>query len=91
MSSAVKDSISNIEDSPLRDAALIVNGNLVEHYEIATYGSLLDFARSLGLNNAVPLLQETLEEEKKADAKLTQIAEMLMNPKAARQTAGAIT
>jgi len=89
LSSAVKDSVSNIEDSPLRDAALIVNGNLVEHYEIATYGSLLDFARSLGLNNAVPLLQETLEEEKKADAKLTQIAETLMNPKAARQTAGA--
>lgn len=87
MTSAVKDSISNIEDSPLRDAALIVNGNLVEHYEIATYGSLLEFARSLGLHNAVPLLQETLEEEKKADAKLTQIAEMLMNPKAARQTA----
>lgn len=87
MASAVKDSISNIEDSPLRDAALIVNGNLVEHYEIATYGSLLEFARSLGLHNAVPLLQETLEEEKKADAKLTQIAETLMNPKAARQTA----
>jgi ferritin-like metal-binding protein YciE len=89
MSGAVKDSISNIEESPLRDAALIVNGNLVEHYEIATYGSLLDFARSLSLNNVAPLLQETLEEEKRADAKLTQIAETLMNPKAARQTAGA--
>ena len=60
MASAVKDSKSNIDPSPLRDAALIVNGNLVEHYEIATYGSLASFARSLGLNEAVALLQETL-------------------------------
>jgi len=47
MSGAVKDSISHIEDSPLRDAALIVNGNMVEHYEIAAYGSLAAFARHL--------------------------------------------
>jgi ferritin-like metal-binding protein YciE len=87
MSSAVKDSISNIEDSPLRDAALIVNGNLVEHYEIATYGALVEFARNLGLHNAVPLLEETLQEEKNADAKLTQIGKQVMNPQAARQTA----
>jgi len=87
LSSAVKDSISNIEDSPLRDAALIVNGNLVEHYEIATYGSLVEFARNLGLHNAVPLLEETLQEEKNADAKLTQIGKSVMNPQAARQTA----
>ncbi len=84
MASAVKDSKSNIDPSPLRDAALIVNGNLVEHYEIATYGSLASFARSLGLNEAVALLQETLNEEKKADAKLTQIGEEIMNPQAAR-------
>jgi ferritin-like metal-binding protein YciE len=84
MASAVKDSKSNIDASPLRDAALIVNGNLVEHYEIATYGSLASFARSLGLNEAVALLQETLNEEKKADAKLTQIGEEIMNPQAAR-------
>ena len=63
MASAVKDSKSNIDPSPLRDAALIVNGNLVEHYEIATYGSLASFARSLGLNEAVAVLQETLNEE----------------------------
>jgi ferritin-like metal-binding protein YciE len=84
MASAVKDSKSNIDPSPLRDAALIVNGNLVEHYEIATYGSLASFARSLGLNEAVAVLQETLNEEKKADAKLTQIGEEIMNPQAAR-------
>ena len=84
MASAVKDSKSNIDPSPLRDAALIVNGNLVEHYEIATYGSLASFARSLGLNEAVAVLQETLNEEKKADAKLTQLGEQIMNPQAAR-------
>ena len=79
MSSAVKDSISNIEDSPLRD------GNMVEHYEIAAYGSLAAFARSLKLSEATSLLEKTLEEEKQADAKLTQIGEKLLNPQAARQ------
>jgi ferritin-like metal-binding protein YciE len=84
MASAVKDSKSNIDPSPLRDAALILNGNLVEHYEIATYGSLASFAKNLGLQDAAALLQETLNEEKKADAKLTQLGEQIMNPQAAR-------
>ena len=88
MMSAAKDSASHIEDSPLRDAALIANGNMVEHYEIALYGSLVAFARSLGLQNAVGPLEETLKEEKLADAKLTQLAERVLNPQAARtQTA----
>jgi len=84
MASAAKDSKSNIDPSPLRDAALIVNGNLVEHYEIATYGTLVSFARNLGLHDALGLLQQTLDEEKKADAKLTQLGEEIMNPQAAR-------
>jgi ferritin-like metal-binding protein YciE len=84
MMSAAKDSASNIEESSLRDAALIANGNLVEHYEIALYGSLVAFARSLGLQGAVGPLEETLNEEKKADAKLTQIGETVMNARAAR-------
>ena len=88
MMSAAKDSASNIEDPSIRDAALIVNGNIVEHYEIALYGSLVAFARSLGLQAAVGPLEETLNEEKKADAKLSQIGEGVMNPRAAkRQTA----
>ena len=85
MMSAAKDSVSNIAVSPLRDAALIINGNLVEHYEIALYGSLAALARILGLQNAASTLEETLNEEKKADAKLTQIGESLMNPQAARR------
>src|ERR1700744_503531 len=89
ISAAAKDSASNIEESSLRDAALIANGNIVEHYEIALYGSLVAFARALGLQNGVAPLQETLEEEKKADAKLSQLAEGAMNARAARQSASA--
>jgi ferritin-like metal-binding protein YciE len=84
ITSAVKDSKSNIEDPALRDAALIANGNLVEHYEIATYGTLASFARNLGFQDAAALLQQTLNEEKQADAKLTQIGEQIQNPQAAR-------
>lgn len=85
--SAAKDSASNIDDSPLRDAALIVNGNQVEHYEIALYGTLVAFARNLGITGAVDLFEQTLSEEKAADAKLTQLAETALNPRAARQHA----
>jgi ferritin-like metal-binding protein YciE len=87
MMSAAKDSVSNIEDSPLRDSALIVNGNTVEHYEIAMYGSLAALAKRLNLHNAIGLLEQTLKEEKAADAKLSQIAETILNAKAARQGA----
>jgi ferritin-like metal-binding protein YciE len=84
MMSAAKDSASNIEDAALRDTALIANGNQVEHYEIALYGSLAEFARRLGLEGAVGPLTQTLEEEKNADAKLTQLATTTLNAKAAR-------
>jgi ferritin-like metal-binding protein YciE len=88
MMSAAKDSVSNIDPSPLRDTALIVNGNVVEHYEIALYGSLAACARSLGLENAASLLEETLAEEKEADKKLTQLGESIMGARSAkRQTA----
>ena len=86
MSSAVKDSISHTDDgSPVRDAALIVNGKQVEHYEMAVYGSLVSFARQLGFEQAATLLEQTLEEEKQADAKLTQIGESIINERAARE------
>jgi len=87
MMSAAKDSVSNIDNSPLRDAALIVNGNQVEHYEIALYGSLAAFARELSLQGVAGPLEETLREEKAADAKLTQIGQTVMNGQAARQHA----
>jgi ferritin-like metal-binding protein YciE len=86
MTRAAKDSVSHIEDPAIRDAALIVNGNFVEHYEMALYGSLLAFAQQLGIQQAVSVLNETLQEEKAADAKLTQIAKTL-NQQAARTVA----
>jgi len=85
MLDTAKDMAGATEDgSPLRDAALIVSGNIVEHYEMAAYGSLVTFAQQLGLRQAVTLLQQTLEEEKAADAKLTQIGERSVNSQAAQ-------
>src|SRR5438094_2980105 len=52
--------IKAIDASEVRDAALIVSGNQIEHYEIATYGSLIAFAQQLGFSEAVALLQEPL-------------------------------
>jgi ferritin-like metal-binding protein YciE len=83
---AAKDMISATDDgTPLRDAALIVGGNEVEHYEMAAYGSLISFARQLGRGEAAQLLEQTLNEEKAADAKLTAIGERTVNPQAAQQ------
>jgi ferritin-like metal-binding protein YciE len=85
LSSAAKDSIDEVQEGSLRDAALIVSGNLVEHYEMAVYGSLASFAKQLGLQDAVQLLQQTLQEEKAADATLTRLGETRINPSAAHE------
>ena len=85
MTSAADDLAGDIDAPKIRDASLIVSGNHVEHYEMALYGSLVAFARQLGLNQAVNLLQQTLNEEKAADAKLTQIAEASVNPQAVHE------
>ncbi len=59
------------------DTALIAAAQRVEHYEMAGYGCARAIAETLGYQDAVELLQQTLEEEKEADEKLTQIAENL--------------
>jgi ferritin-like metal-binding protein YciE len=56
------------------DAMLIAAAQKVEHYEIALYGTLCTWAELLGYDEALRLLQETLDQEKSADEKLTQIA-----------------
>jgi ferritin-like metal-binding protein YciE len=61
------------EEGSQRDAGIISAGQKVEHYEIATYGTLRAFAETLGYTQAVELLEQTLEEEKAADAKLTEV------------------
>lgn len=61
----------------LLDAALIGASQRVEHYEMAGYGTARDFARTLGMDDVAELLEQTLEEEKAADQKLTTISRMV--------------
>ena len=77
-----EDIIEEYEDSPALDAGLLGAAQAVEHYEIARYGTLKVWARELGLNEAVSLLQATLEEEKDTDEKLSKLAETPINQKA---------
>lgn len=65
------------------DAAIIGAAQRVEHYEIAGYGTVRDFAQILGENDHVSLLEQTLEEEKQTDQKLTDLAQEI-NPQAAQ-------
>ena len=65
--------------SAQRDVGLIFAGQKAEHYEIATYGGLVELAKTLGYDDAANLLHQTLTEEKHADAQLTQIAETRVN------------
>lgn len=67
------------EDDAVLDAALIASAQKIEHYEIATYGTLITWAQLAGWTSAQLLLQQTLEEEKAADEKLTEIAESGVN------------
>ena len=62
-----------------RDAALIIAAQKVEHYEIASYGSLLQLAKTIGLDEAVNLLEQTLNEEKETDVLLTELAVSTVN------------
>ena len=62
-----------------RDAALIISAQKVEHYEIASYGSLVQLAKTIGLNEAIDLLQQTLDEEKETDVLLTELAVSSVN------------
>jgi ferritin-like metal-binding protein YciE len=78
-----EDVIKKGDDPAVVDAGLIAAAQAVEHYEIARYGTLIAWAEQLGLSNAVGLLNQTLEEEKTADKKLTQIAQANVNRKAA--------
>jgi ferritin-like metal-binding protein YciE len=73
------------EEGPMRDAGIISAAQKVEHYEIASYGTLRTFAQTLGLDEAVSLLDEILEEEKAADQKLTEVAESTINVEAAAE------
>lgn len=70
------------ESGMVRDAGIILASQKIEHYEIATYGTLCVFAKTLGEKKASALLQETLDQEKKLDADLSAIAESSINAEA---------
>jgi ferritin-like metal-binding protein YciE len=78
--------ISDTETGTLiRDAGLILAAQKVEHYEIATYGTLKTFAENMGHTDVAALLQQTLDNEKETDVTLTQIAESFVNEQAAAE------
>ena len=74
-----KEIIDEQGEPEARDAALICAAQKVEHYEMATYGTLRTYARTLGLDDACELLTETLREERNADSLLTDLAEHSIN------------
>lgn len=74
--------IEEIPKGPVLDAGLIGAAQKVEHYEIASYGTLAALAKEVGFHEAVPLIVSTLDEEKATDAKLTRLAESSANREA---------
>jgi ferritin-like metal-binding protein YciE len=89
MEGLVKEAHGVIEDTEeqtaTRDVALIMAAQKVEHYEIATYGSLVQLAKTIGMNDVAEVLAETLQEEKEADELLTSIAEGSVNDQGATE------
>lgn len=79
--------MEDCEEGAMRDAGIISAGQKIEHYEIASYGTLRQFALTLGLTKAVSLLETTLNEEKAADQKLSEVAMEAINVEAAQQKA----
>ena len=83
MQGLVKESESIVAETPegsmTRDAGIILAAQKVEHYEIATYGALVEYAKTLGYNDIRGILQLTLDEEKMADHGLTLIAQNKIN------------
>ncbi len=69
--------ISSAKDAQIRDVVLIASGNLVEHHEIAMYGTLRNWAMVLGEQAHAEILDKTLEEEKNADKLLTKLADQI--------------
>jgi ferritin-like metal-binding protein YciE len=78
-----KEVMEDFADSEALDAGLIDAAQAVEHYEICRYGTLKAWATQLGMRDAARLLDQTLEEEKKTDKLLSQLAESAVNQKAA--------
>jgi ferritin-like metal-binding protein YciE len=78
-----KEIMQEYKGSPALDAGLLAAAQAVEHYEISRYGTLKTWAAKLGHKQAVTLLDQTLQQEKKTDVDLTKIAETAVNAEAA--------
>lgn len=74
-----KEIMEDFKGSAALDAGLLAAAQSVEHYEISRYGTLIAWAKELGLTEAVPLLQATLDEEDATDKALTELAETIIN------------
>jgi len=74
-----QDIMESTEQGPVRDAGIIAASQKIEHYEIATYGTLCAFAKTLGMDDVADILHTTLEEEKQADITLTEAAYNTIN------------
>jgi ferritin-like metal-binding protein YciE len=74
-----QDIMESTEQGPVRDAGIIAASQKIEHYEIATYGTLCAFAKTLGYDDAAAILHTTLEEEKQCDITLTEAAYNTIN------------
>ncbi|MBX9851442.1 MAG: ferritin-like domain-containing protein [Cytophagaceae bacterium] len=77
--------MDEVKDKDVLEAGLIAAAQKVEHYEIASYGTVCTYAKMLGKNQVAKLLHQTLEEEKAADLKLTEVAEGMVNEKALQE------
>lgn len=77
-----KDIMEEVEDDQVRDAGMLAAAQTVEHYEISRYGTMIAWAQQLGMKNAVKLLQQTLDEEKKTDKLLSELALKQVNQEA---------
>ena len=71
--------MEEVEDPEVRDAAMLSSAQAVEHYEITRYGTLLAWAKELGMTQAVPLIEQSLNEEKQTDKLLSNIANKRVN------------
>lgn len=79
--------IEEFEQGAVRDAGILANAQAVEHYEMARYGTMIAWAKACGMSDAAKILQETLDEEKKADTLLNQIANKSVNRQATQKAA----
>lgn len=86
----IEEGEEGIEDSPegvVRDAGIVANAQAVEHYEMARYGTIIAWAKACGQQEVAKLMQETLDEEKKADTLLNGLARKGINQEAVKQAA----